>query len=103
MSDVAVRAALSRPVASPVIGGHLALDFCNTAGEHLAAKPGEMLLDWELFVRWAVPIGLIGADGYAELLQARAPMGKVVQVREAIYRGGLAIARGERLPQDDLL
>jgi predicted RNA-binding Zn ribbon-like protein len=103
MSDVAVRAALSRPIASPVIGGHLALDFCNTAGEHLAAKPNEMLVDWESFVRWAVQIGLIGAEAYPELLRHQSPMGKVVQLREAIYRVGLAISRGERIPQDDLM
>jgi predicted RNA-binding Zn ribbon-like protein len=30
-------------------------------------------------------------------------VGKIVQLREAIYRVGLALARGERVPEGDLL
>jgi len=99
---VSVRAALVKPVASQ-IGGHLALDFCNTAGEHLAARPDEMLLEWESFVRWAVQAGLIGPETYLELLRHPTPIDKIVRLREAVYRVGLAIARSDRVPQRDLL
>jgi predicted RNA-binding Zn ribbon-like protein len=101
--DAAVIAILAKPVASPQIGGHLALDFCNTAGEHLAHHPDEMLLEWESFVRWAAQVGLIAPETYPELLRHPAPINKIVQLREAIYRVGLAIARGEIIPQHDLL
>lgn len=102
MREVFGKSALATAVANR-IGGHLALDFCNTAGEHLAARPDEMLLDWEVFVRWAVQVGLIGAESYAVLLRSPASVGKIVQLREAIYRAGLALARGERVTEGDLL
>ncbi|MGA7317688.1 MAG: ABATE domain-containing protein [Silvibacterium sp.] len=98
--DVSIGAALAKPVASQ-IGGPL--DFCNTAGEHLAARPDEMLLEWESFVRWAVQAGLIGPETYLELVRHPAPIDKILRLREAVYRVGLAIARGDRVPQRDLL
>jgi len=101
-NDIAARTALARPIASQ-IGGHLALDFCNTAGEHLAPRPDEMFLEWESFVRWSAQIGLIGPEIYPELLRHPSPIAKVVQLREAIYRVGLAISRGTPIPQRDLL
>src|SRR5580704_8698345 len=101
-SETAVRAVLAKPIASR-ISGHLALDFCNTAGEHLADQPDEMLLNWESFLRWATQGGLIAPETYPELLRHPSPINKIVQLREAIYRVGLAIFRGDRIPQSDLL
>jgi predicted RNA-binding Zn ribbon-like protein len=101
-NTIAVRSALAKPLASQ-IGGHLALDFCNTAGEHLADSPDEKLLEWESFIRWAVQIGLIAPETYTELLRHPSPIGKIVQLREAIYRIGLAIARSQTVPPRDLL
>ena len=101
-SKTAVRAALAKPIASR-ISGHLALDFCNTAGEHLAAQPDEMLLNWESFLRWAAQGGLIAPETYPELLRHPSPINKIVQLREAIYRVGLAISRGDSIPRRDLL
>jgi predicted RNA-binding Zn ribbon-like protein len=100
--DITAKAALEKPIASQV-GGHLALDFCNTAGEHLAAQPDEKLIDWESFARWAVQVGLIGSEDYTELRLKPSPISKIVQLREAIYRVGLAIARSSRIPEHDLL
>lgn len=102
MREADARSVLANVVANQ-IGGSLALDFCNTAGEHLAAQPDEMLADWETFARWAVQAGLIGTESYAELLRAPAPVAKVIRLRESIYRVGLAIARGGKLPEADLL
>ncbi|HMH15892.1 MAG TPA: CGNR zinc finger domain-containing protein [Edaphobacter sp.] len=102
MRDVAIKAVLANPITHQ-IGGHLAFDFCNTAGEHLADKPDEMFPDWESFIRWAAQVGLVTPETYFELLRHPSPIGKIVQLREAIYRVGLAIARGDRIPQSDLL
>jgi len=94
-------AALAKPIASR-IGGHIALDFCNTAGEHLAAHPEEKLLDWESFIRWAAQAGLIEPETYPELLHHCLPIAKIIQLRETIYRVGLAISRGDPIPERDL-
>ena len=82
-------------IAHPV-GKHLALDFCNTAGEHLAERPDELLADWESFLRWAVQVGLVGPESYFELLRYPSPLDEIIQLREAIYRVGLGVA-GTRL------
>ncbi len=101
-SNLSAKSALAKPIANR-IGGHLALDFCNTAGEHLATQPDEMLLDWESFLRWATQSGLIAPQTYAELLHHPTPVDKIVNLREANYRIGLAIARGDSIPRRDLL
>src|SRR5580704_18541218 len=98
----AIKAALAKPIIHQ-IGRPLALDFCNTAGEHLADHPDEMFLHWESFIRWTAQVGLIAPETYPELLRHLAPINKIVQLREAIYRVGLAIVRGDRIPQSDLL
>jgi predicted RNA-binding Zn ribbon-like protein len=101
-SETATKAALAKPISSR-IGGHLALDFCNTAGEHLADHPDEMLLDWESFLRWATQGGLIAPETYPQLLRHAAPIDRILHLREAIYRVGLAISRGNSIPRRDLL
>lgn len=98
MATALAKTALERPVTHQV-GGHIALDFANTAGEHLARTPDEMLVDWEVFVRWSAQVGLIAAEAYQELLRHPEAMEKVIELREAIHRVGLAIARKERVPQ----
>ena len=84
------------------VGGHLALDFCNTAGEHLAESFDELLLDWESFLRWATQVGLIGSESYFELLKYPEPLDEIIHLREAIYRVGLAIAGARRLSKPDV-
>jgi predicted RNA-binding Zn ribbon-like protein len=80
-------------------GGHLALDFCNTAGEHLAEQPDELLASWESLLRWATQVGLLGPESYVELLGHSEPLDEIIQLREAIYRVGLAVA-GVRRPSE---
>ncbi|NYF91061.1 CGNR zinc finger domain-containing protein [Tunturiibacter empetritectus] len=101
-SDVAVRAALAKLVAS-LIGGHLALDFCNTAAEHLAEQPDELLPDWESFVRWTVQVGLIEPELYCELVESSSPIDEVWELREEIYHVGLTLALGDPVAEDDLV
>jgi predicted RNA-binding Zn ribbon-like protein len=94
-------ALLAKPI-THLIGGHLALDFCNTAGEHLAEKPDEMFCGWESFIRWATQVGLIAPESYLEVLRHAEPVDPIVRLREGIYRVGLAIVGNRRVPQRDL-
>ena len=84
------------------VGGHLALDFCNTAGEHLAERPDELLLDWESFLRWATQVGLFGPESYFELLRETEPLDEILELREAVYRVGLAVAGARRISERDV-
>lgn len=90
------------PVAHQV-AGHLALDFCNTAGEHLAERPDELLRDWESFLRWATQVGLIEPEKYFELLSHPEPVVPIIQLREAIYRIGLGITGTRPFSERDLV
>ncbi|HEX7360137.1 MAG TPA: CGNR zinc finger domain-containing protein [Bryobacteraceae bacterium] len=104
--SAARRASRERPIPRTLVahqaGGHLALDFCNTAGEHLADHPEELLSDWESFLRWATQVALIGPESYFELLTSPKPLDKIVQLREAIYRIGLAFALRRRVSKHDI-
>jgi predicted RNA-binding Zn ribbon-like protein len=91
-----------RDLVAHQVGGHLALDFCNTAGEHLAERPDELLRDWESFLRWATQVALIGPESYLELLRHPEPVAPIAQLREAIYRVGLAIMGTRRTSEQDL-
>jgi predicted RNA-binding Zn ribbon-like protein len=93
---------IPRAAVAQQVGGHLALDFCNTVGEHLAERPNELLLGWESFLRWATQVGLIGAESYSELLRCPEPLDEILQLRDAIYRVGLAVAGARRLLQRDV-
>ena len=91
---------LAKPIPHQ-IGGYLALALCNMAREHLAEPPDEMLCDWESFIRWAAQVGLIPPESYLELLRHPGRVDSIVQLREAIYRIGLAVAGKQRVPQPD--
>ncbi len=93
---------LPRELIAHSISGHLALDFCNTAGEHLAERPDELLRGWESFLRWAAQVGLVGPESYFELLRHPAPLGEIIQLREAIYRVGLAVAGARPISKRDV-
>jgi len=84
------------------IGGNLVLDFCNTAGEHLAVRPDELLLDWESFLRWATQVVLIRSQSYFELIGHPEPLDEIIRLREAIYRLGLAVAGVGRVSKGDV-
>lgn len=101
-SSTAVGASVPRALIAHQIGGHLALDFCNTAGEHLAARPDELLTDWESFLRWATQVGLIGPQSYFELMRHPGPLDEIILLRESIYRLGLAVAGVRRISKGDL-
>ena len=93
---------LPREVIANQVGGNLALDFCNTAGEHLAPQPTELLRDWETLLRWAAQVGLIGPESYFQLLSHPEPLDEIIQLREAIHRVGLAIAGSRPIHKLDI-
>jgi predicted RNA-binding Zn ribbon-like protein len=93
---------IPRELIARQVGGRLALDFCNTAGEHLADRPDESLRDWESFLRWATQVGLIGPESYFELLHHTEPVVPIVRLRDAIYRVGLAIVDKRRISERDV-
>lgn len=83
------------------IGGHLALDFCNTAGWHLSAQPSERFKDWECFARWCLQMSLIHKSLYPALVAKSCPIEEVIALRETIFRIGLAAAKSEAaVPRD---
>ena len=61
-----------------------------------------MWRDWESFLRWAMQVGLIGPKSYFELLSHPEPVGEIIQLREAVYRVGVAIAGGRSIPERDV-
>jgi predicted RNA-binding Zn ribbon-like protein len=87
---------------SKFVAGNLALDFCNTAGEHLAASFDEMLIDWETFIRWCVQAGIVAEVTRDPLTRRSFPIQPVIRLRECIYHAGLALARHESIPASDL-
>ena len=87
---------------SKFVAGHLALDFCNTAGEHLAASFDEMLIDWETFIRWSVQARIVAEASHAPLIRRPFPIQPVIRLRECIYHAGFALARHESIPASDL-
>lgn len=95
-------ARIPRALIARQVSGNLALDFCNTAGEHRTKRPDELLLNWEMFLRWATQVGLIGTDSYLQLLRCPEPLDEIIRLREAIYRVGLAIAGARRLSKPDI-
>ncbi len=101
-SQYATGTLIPRALIAQQVGGHLALDFCNTAGEHLAERPDELLLDWESFLRWAAQVGLIGPESYFELLRHPELLDEILRLREAVYRVGLAMAGTRRLVERDV-
>ena len=84
------------------IGGSLALEFANTAGWHLDAQPVERLGAWRDMVRWAMEQKLVAADQADDLSQATVEIAPALDLREAIFRIGVAVARAEEPEASDL-
>ena len=93
---------IPRELIAHQIAGHLALDFCNTAGEHLAEQPDEFLRNWESLLRWATHVGLVGPESYVELLGHPESLDEIIQLREAIYRVGLTVAGARHISRRDV-
>lgn len=107
--DMASRNAPSRAGSLPLIGGVLALDFCNTASGRGTEGHREHLRSASDLIAWArhatvIDAGQEGALGrlcaapaFAEPFLARA-----IALRDAIYRLDAALARGLMPAQADI-
>jgi predicted RNA-binding Zn ribbon-like protein len=78
------------------VGGHLALEFANTASWHLSKHPAERLRSWDDVVRWAAELQLISADQVEDLSAARGNLQRLISLREDIFSIALAHARDEQ-------
>lgn len=91
-------------------GGVLALDFANTAGARDTAAPIEHLMAPTDVVAWATHAGSLDTEGAkrasaaigTDREAARRVLRHAVQLRDAIYAAGAAIAHGNPPPAVDL-
>ena len=77
-----------------LIGGHISLDFVNTAGDHLSDQPGEWLLSYRDLLFWAQRTGIL-TEAEALPLEKKATrqpqaaedaLAQAVAMREVVYR-----------------
>jgi predicted RNA-binding Zn ribbon-like protein len=92
------------------IGGHLCLDFTNTADWHASDQPVELLPEYADLAAWARAAGTLDDVERAGLQQlaarlpraAEAARRRAVRLREALYRIFSAHARGREPVASDL-
>ena len=96
--------------AKELAGGHLALDFANTVGQHEPEFLSEWLAEYDDLVWWGLRAGTLG-DAEAEALfaaararpdEARRVFGRALALREAVYRVFAAVGAGGAAPAGDL-
>jgi predicted RNA-binding Zn ribbon-like protein len=100
----------SRAGSLPLVGGVLALDFCNTTSGRGTDGRLEHLQAAEHVLMWARHAGVLDADAEARLRRrcgADARLGKrllerALDLRDAIYRADAALANGQPVDQADL-
>ncbi|HYH78516.1 MAG TPA: ABATE domain-containing protein [Longimicrobium sp.] len=91
-------------------GGHLALDFANTAGVHGDAPESEWLSGYRDLVWWGLRAGVIDdpaagallARGDEEADAAASVFARAITLREALYRVFAPVCHGACPENDDL-
>ncbi|MDQ2779799.1 MAG: CGNR zinc finger domain-containing protein [Pseudomonadota bacterium] len=78
------------------VGGCLALEFANTAGDHLAASPFERLSSWPNFATWCVEQLITDKPTAAVMARFECDLAPVIGLRETVFEIGLASARQQR-------
>jgi predicted RNA-binding Zn ribbon-like protein len=94
----------------PLVAGHLALDFANTAGWHASDHRLEHLGNYRALLDWSTHAGAISApearrvarEAGREPRAAARTMEKAIGYREAVYHAFAAIARGHEPAVADL-
>jgi len=92
------------------IGGHLALDFANTAGWHASDSRSEWLTSYDEWLAWlrqgkTIPtasLTALDAESARNPSAAKRAIAKVVEQRELVYRVFTAVAGGRSPSSDDL-
>jgi len=100
----------SRVSAIPLRGGHVALDFVNTAGWHASDEPSEWLESYADLAVWAERAGLHTSAEARQLLSAaeRSPREaertrqRATAYREALYRVCSAFVQGTLAEEADV-
>ncbi len=93
-----------------LIGGHPALDFANTAGNHESEDRSEWLRDFGEVTGWARHAGLLDEEleraldvrAAARPDEAHEAWRGIVSYREAVYRTFAAVAQGRTPAETDL-
>lgn len=94
----------------PLRGGHLALDFVNTAGWHASDEPAEWLVSYDELARWGAHAGALTARE-AQSLRRKAAQGgphparvlsQTLALREALFRTLRALVAGKSAAPVDL-
>jgi predicted RNA-binding Zn ribbon-like protein len=101
---------MSKSVTSTItwnlLGGHLSLDFANTADWHASDQPEELLTSYAKFVSWSRQAGVLTEKQAKRLLreaadrpdEATAILKRAIALREATYEIFAAVAH-EQSPQ----
>jgi len=92
------------------IGGHIALDFANTAGWHASEERSEWLTSYDEWLAWIRASGVIPpsrvasleAEGRRHPARAARALAEVLELRELVYRVFTAIAHGRAPSTPDL-
>jgi predicted RNA-binding Zn ribbon-like protein len=93
-----------------LVGGHIALDFVNTVGDHLAAQPSEYLKSYVNLAIWSAHAGVITQDHAVGLIdlaesypdEAEAALARAIDTREIIFRLLLSTIRKHTPDEADL-
>ena len=105
---------MSKSVASTITwtlrGGHLCLDFANTADWHASDQPEERLTSYEEFVSWSQQAGVLTEEQAKHLFrraadrpeQVKAVLKRAIVLREAIYEIFAAVAHEQSAEATDL-
>lgn len=92
------------------IGGHVALDFANTAGWHASEERNEWLTSYQEWLAWVRTSAILPAAATTRLsreaaghpVQAARALAEAIDTREVVYRLFTALAHGHRPPAEDL-
>ncbi len=93
-----------------LVGGHIALDFVNTVGNHLAAQPDEWLHTYVELATWAAYATVIRQDHSKQLVEladtkpedAKVAFDRAIEAREVIFRLFLRAVREQAPDKPDL-
>ena len=93
-----------------LVGGHIALDFVNSVGNHLAAHFREYLTSYTDLALWAAHAGVITPDHAERLMaladvhpqEADAALTRAIETREVIFRLLLSSIRNQSPNEADL-
>jgi predicted RNA-binding Zn ribbon-like protein len=93
-----------------LVGGHLCLDFVNTANNHGRADMKEHLVDYAALTAWAQRARALGAADAGQLAaearerpaDAAEALRRARELRNALYQLFRAVAAGGHIPPSDL-